>query len=229
MRSFNLFAKTNKGEVKLRYYISDCHFFHGEMNEKMDKRGFVSEEEMNSYMMEQWNGRVRKKDEVVVLGDFSFGTAQQTNDLIDQLNGKIYLIRGNHDRFLQDKEFDDSRFMFVRHYAELHDNRRKVILSHYPVTCYNGQYRRSQKGEPLTYMLYGHVHNTFDEELMLRYIHMVRESKRPLFGSDEPQNIPCHMLNCFCGFCDYIPQTLDEWIVITERRYEKYWEEHGAL
>jgi hypothetical protein len=72
-------------------------------------------------------------------------------------------------------------------------------------------------------MLYGHVHNTFDEELMLRYIRMVRESKRELFGSEEPQNIPCHMINCFCGFCDYTPQTLDEWIVITEQRYDNYW------
>ena len=30
----------------MRYYISDCHFFHGAMNDKMDRRGFASVEEL---------------------------------------------------------------------------------------------------------------------------------------------------------------------------------------
>ena len=39
---------------------------------------------------------------------------------------------------------------------------RKVILSHYPMICYNGQYRRDEEGRPRSYMLYGHVHDTFE-------------------------------------------------------------------
>ncbi len=31
----------------MRYYISDLHFFHENMNTKMDKRGFGSVEAMN--------------------------------------------------------------------------------------------------------------------------------------------------------------------------------------
>ena len=59
----------------MRYYIADLHFYHRAMNEKMDQRGFSTVEEMNEYMVEQWNKKVRKNDEVVILGDFSFGTA----------------------------------------------------------------------------------------------------------------------------------------------------------
>ena len=59
----------------MRYYISDLHFFHGNLNKRMDNRGFDTVEEMNEYMIKQWNSKVRKNDEVVILGDFSFGKA----------------------------------------------------------------------------------------------------------------------------------------------------------
>ena len=87
----------------MRYYIADTHFFHRSLNEKMDQRGFEYIEHMNEYMIDQWNSKVRKNDEVVVLGDFSWGNASQTTEILDELKGKIYLIRGNHDRFLDDK------------------------------------------------------------------------------------------------------------------------------
>ena len=44
----------------------------------MDCRGFANAEEMNNYMIEQWNKKVRWNDEVVILGDFSLGRAEET-------------------------------------------------------------------------------------------------------------------------------------------------------
>lgn len=41
----------------MRYYIADLHFFHANMNTKMDRRGFASVEEMNEYMIRKWNER----------------------------------------------------------------------------------------------------------------------------------------------------------------------------
>lgn len=58
----------------MRYYIADCHFFHGALNEKMDGRGFENAEKMNEYMIHQWNSRVRNNDEVIILGDLSWNT-----------------------------------------------------------------------------------------------------------------------------------------------------------
>lgn len=147
----------------MRYYISDLHFYHDALNHVMDNRGFRDEQDLNEYMIHQWNSRVRKNDEVVVLGDFSMEKWEKTKEVLDQLKGKIYLIQGNHDRFVKDKEFDASRFLWVRSYAEMHDNGRKVILSHYPVLCYNGQNRLSKHGNPKTFMLHGHVHDTLDQ------------------------------------------------------------------
>ena len=150
----------------MRYYIADLHFFHDALNRQMDCRGFANAEEMNAYMLKKWNGKVRPEDEVVILGDLSWGKAEETNELLKKLNGKLYLIQGNHDRFGKNKAYDASRFMWIKPYEELHDKKRKVVLCHYPILCYNGQYRTDDQGNPRSYMLYGHVHDTLDERLL---------------------------------------------------------------
>ena len=61
-------------------------------------------------------------------------------------------------------------------------------------------------------MLYGHVHNTFDEFLVNEWITMARGHKRSLNENDEPMPVPARMINCFCMFSNYVPLTLDEWI-----------------
>ena len=144
----------------MRYYISDLHFFHESLNTQMDCRGFKDAAQMNAYMIKQWNSRVRTRDEVVILGDFSVGKAEQTNEILNQLNGRLYMIKGNHDRYLKESEFNKERFVWIKPYAEMHDNRRKVVLSHYPIFCYNGQYRRNKKANhsptcsTVTYMIH---------------------------------------------------------------------------
>lgn len=206
-----------------KLYISDMHFFHEKINLQMDERGFSSCEEMNQYMIDQWNRKVVQKDEVYILGDLSFAKGRETNDLLNKLNGKLYLIVGNHDNFLRDKEFDMERFVWIKPYAEISDNGRKVVLSHYPVFCYNGQYRISKAGNPKAYMLYGHVHNTYDEILVNRFIKETRESMRMIRRGEEikKEQIPCNMINCFCMYSDYMPLTLDEWILVDNERRKK--------
>lgn len=206
----------------MRYYISDLHFGHANLNDHMDMRGFPDVEAMNEYMIKQWNSRVREGDEVVILGDFCVYTkAADVEMILRRLRGRKQLIRGNHDSFLGDKNLDSSLFQWIENYKEVKDNRRKVILSHYPVFCYNGQYQYDEKGNPKTYMLYGHVHNTYDEILVNRFIRETRESQRTTKNCEEPRSIPCQMINCFCMFSDYVPLTLDEWIQVDAKRRER--------
>ena len=203
----------------MRYYIADPHFFHGALNTKMDRRGFESVEAMNEHMLRQWNRKVRKNDEVVILGDLSWGKAEETNELLDRLNGRLYLIQGNHDRFLKNKDYNAGRFVWIKPYEELQDNKRKVILCHYPIMCYNGQYRVDENGNPKVYMLYGHVHDTQDQRLLERFQAITRETASVSPGGKARQ-IPCNMINCFCMYSDYVPLTLDEWIACERRRME---------
>ena len=206
----------------MRYYIADCHFYHDNLNRRMDMRGFADAEQMNAYMIGQWNKKIRKNDEVVILGDLSFGKGEETNRILDQLNGRLFLIRGNHDdRYLKDRAFRKERFEWIKDYEKLHDNGRSVVLSHYPIFCYDGQYRRDAQGQPKTYMLYGHVHDTYDEVLVNRFVRETKEAMRMAHGQTEEKNIPCQMINCFCMYSDYVPLSLDEWIELDETRREK--------
>ena len=196
----------------MRYYISDNHFFHDGII-LMDKRKFADAESMNEAMIESWNSRVHKNDEVVILGDLSIGNAEQTTEVVKRLKGKKYLIVGNHDRFAKDKHFDRSLFQFVGEYHEMNDNGRKVILCHYPILCYNGQYRLDKEGNPKVYMLHGHIHNTQDVDILEQAKETARQTRRLTRGNHEPVSPPVNIINCFCVFSDYVPLTLDEWIV----------------
>ena len=193
----------------MKYYIADLHFGHENVR-VLDGRPFASVEEMDAQMIRRWNEVVRRKDEVYILGDFCLGKAPEAMKYLEALSGKKYLIFGNHDSyFLRDKKMDLSLFEWVKPYAEMRDNGRKVVLSHYPMICYNGQYRGTQ-----TYMLYGHVHDTMDYANICRFAEQTRKTWSESLGS----YIPCQMINCFCGFSDFRPWTLDQWIAYPQIR-----------
>ncbi len=212
------FIKAQKTASRI-LYIADCHFYHDRICREMDRRGFSGFEEMNRHMIDQWNKKVTSKDEVYILGDFSISKPDATVKILQELNGRLHLLIGNHDRYLEDRHYGwNTWFKSIEPYQEIRDNGRNVILSHYPVFCYKGQYRRDKEGRPLTYMLYGHVHNTHDEDLVNRFIMETRTTKAKSRHSTEPEEIPCNMINCFCMFSDYQPLTLDEWIVTDQKR-----------
>ena len=102
------------------------------------------------------------------------------------------------------------------------DDGRKVVLCHYYIPTYNGQYRRDKDGTPKTWMLFGHVHNTYDMKYIDDYQDMVRKQERKVEGYDGLQNVPLQAINCFCVFSDYEPLTLDEWIELEKTRRERF-------
>lgn len=209
----------------MRYYIADCHFFHAKLNDQLDCRGFTDVKASNEYMIRQWNKKVRPQDQVVILGDFSWGNAAETNEILEQLNGMLFLIQGNHDRFGIKKDYNASRFGWIKPYAELWDGSRKVVLCHYPILCYNGQYHLKPDGSPQVYMLYGHVHDTQDERL-IEFFQEITEKTRITYKNGESRTIPSHLINCFCMYSDYTPLSLDEWIALDEKRRK---ERRGVL
>ena len=89
------------------FLIADTHFFHENVI-KYCNRPFKSIEEMNQTMTKNWNEMVDDNDIIYHLGDFTMvpyieGLSYKdryisiANKLLDRLNGKKYLIRGNHD------------------------------------------------------------------------------------------------------------------------------------
>ena len=140
----------------MKFYISDTHFFHENII-RICGRPYSAVEEMNDDMIKRWNSKVGPNDEVYFLGDFAFRypNMNAVYNILDQLNGKKYFIKGNHDKTLKDIKFR-SYFEWVKDYAEIDDSGRFVVLMHYPLEDWNGRYRNS-------YHLFGHIHNNYQD------------------------------------------------------------------
>lgn len=142
------------------YYISDTHFFHENII-RICKRPFIDLERMHSVIISNWNKKVKPEDEIYILGDLSYKCPdagyQQLFNLIKNLNGKKHLIIGNHDRkWLKsyNNQCKEKLFESIDIYKDIYDDQnRRVIMFHYPIEDWDGQYRGS-------YHLYGHVHNS---------------------------------------------------------------------
>lgn len=143
----------------MNYYIGDPHFGHENIM-RHSKRPFSSIEAMNQAIINDWNSTVTDKDDVYILGDFSF-KGDDPVTYIKQLKGKKYLIKGNHDKITP--EFK-SHLEWVKDYFEVIDNGQRIVLFHYPIVEWNGYYRD-------TIHFYAHTHNNVDNlayKLMLQ-------------------------------------------------------------
>ena len=131
------------------FFWSDPHWFHDRILE-FTKRPFSDLEEMNDTLIYNWNSVVRKHDAGYILGDISFGTRNQTDELISRLNGQIHIIRGNHDDSLD--KFA-SRFASYQDYKEIKVKGQKICLFHFPIESWHG----ANKG---SWHLHGHCHGS---------------------------------------------------------------------
>ena len=117
------------------WFTGDQHFCH-EAAAKFDTRNFTSVTKMNRKLIEQWNAVVKKDDVVWVLGDFFFTQdLKSLTKIVKVLNGKKYLIKGNHDSFYPGAYINAG---FSKYYdlPILYNN--VLLLSHEPVTTLSG-------------------------------------------------------------------------------------------
>lgn len=78
------------------FFTSDTHFNHMNIISYC-QRPFRDIHEMDETIIVNWNNAVAPDDIVFHLGDFCLGGANEWNRILDRLNGRIYLILGNHD------------------------------------------------------------------------------------------------------------------------------------
>lgn len=137
------------------YFTSDLHFGH-EAILKYCNRPFANVEEMNRKLIENWNNKVPEDGIVFNLGDFAWGGYPFWKSMREQLNGKIILIKGNHDEKNLTKTGAQELFEFVTYQMKIQIEGRKIYLNHYPFLCYAGTYRDTNG---LEYQAFGHVHS----------------------------------------------------------------------
>jgi len=136
----------------MKFFTADTHFNHKNIIEACE-RPFKNVWSMNAYMIARWNEAVKGGDLVYHLGDFALpnkGDGHDVNEIIDRLNGQIYLIKGNHD--------DKNMILFKNKFQKIADlayiklnTGQKVMLCHYPMLSWRASYHGS-------WHLHGHTH-----------------------------------------------------------------------
>ena len=115
------------------FVCSDHHFGHQRILEFCsDSRPFSSVDEMNEAIIDVHNSVVNPEDKVWFLGDVVMGGVEKNIHHVGRLNGKKFLILGNHDntRTMIPKYLEYFNKVFVM--KEMGKN-NKVLMSHYPV------------------------------------------------------------------------------------------------
>ena len=132
------------------FFTADTHFGHKNIIDYC-KRPFRDVEEMNETLIDNWNSIVGKNDIVLHLGDFGMGDAVEWNRILERLNGRIYLVAGNHDlRALSSGVI--TRFEGISMQMLIQIGKRRIYLNHYPFLCFSGS-------EKENWQLFGHVHS----------------------------------------------------------------------
>ena len=133
------------------WLTADQHFCHSNIL-KLSGRPWGSIVEMNEALIGLWNGCVSEDDEVYILGDFMYkGTEKQANEILFRLNGRKYLIRGNHEKYLEFPDFNVGAFEWVKDYHVLSYKDARFVFFHYPILEWAHYFRKSIH-------CYGHVH-----------------------------------------------------------------------
>jgi len=131
------------------WFTSDTHFGHTNII-RYCNRPFSTAEEMNHIIIKNFNSVVGSDDLVYHLGDFAFRNHEFYRK---QLNGKHFLILGNHD---DRKEVDKANFIWVRTTAGVKVNGQYIWLSHFSHRiwdrCHHGSFH-----------LFGHSHNGVED------------------------------------------------------------------
>ncbi len=146
-------------ELDKVFFTADPHYFHKAIID-FEKRAFIDAESMNEALIWNYNITVPKDGHTFILGDFSFGKAKETVEVLKRLNGTKYLILGNHDEKRINQEIKD-QFVWVMHYYKLRLQGYRFILSHYPFLDWDGK----NKG----YIhLHGHCHKYSHEDVQIK-------------------------------------------------------------
>ena len=138
-------------ETDKLFFCSDSHHGHFHIC-KYCHRPFQSRSEMDQTLIKNWNEVVPEDGIVVHCGDFMLPhneDIKEYNRYLNQLHGRVLLLRGNHDKASLDWVSD--KLIAVRDQAMIVVDGVKIFAQHYPCAAFNGDYH-----------VYGHIHTLAD-------------------------------------------------------------------
>ena len=138
------------------WVTADMHLFHKTAS---NKRAFDSVFDMNDFLIERWNDRIKPMDTVWHLGDMTLGGKLALIGVISKLNGQINIIPGGHDKRWM-KSFNFGIASGVYEYpAQYHLmgilHKLPIVLNHWAMRTWHMSHYGSIH-------LYGHSHGSLE-------------------------------------------------------------------
>jgi calcineurin-like phosphoesterase family protein len=186
----------------MRFFTSDQHIGHANILKLGTGRPFSSLSHMHSTILKNHNAIVSPEDEVYFLGDIALGDVEESLRFFSGLNGKKFLIPGNHDLLFSFKNsatrierftklYETYGFTILPENTSIKIAGREVALSHFPYqeklfnkTGYDKylKNRPVDKGLPL---IHGHTHQRAQQPLHSRMFHVGVDSNNFTPVSEE--------------------------------------------
>ena len=134
----------------MNYYIADMHLGHENIL-RFDPRPFLSVNEMNRVLIDNWNRKVNADDNVYIIGDFCYRSETPPSWYLEQLKGIKHFIQGNHDGYLLKDREVMKHIVSVDKMLHVVDGKEHIVLCHFPIAQWNGFSHGS-------WHIYGHIH-----------------------------------------------------------------------
>jgi calcineurin-like phosphoesterase family protein len=144
-------------EVKHIWFTADTHFLHPKIVDICERPTTIDNHD--EWLLDHINCVVGKKDEIYFLGDVSLGNKEKTEKILQRMNGRKYLIPGNHDNSIDHSTYFAHVFNNIHDFnfnSESYPNLH-LVLSHYPLASWNRKVFGSG-------MLFGHCHGRHKAE-----------------------------------------------------------------
>jgi calcineurin-like phosphoesterase family protein len=142
------------------WIISDTHFFHENIGRYCDRPDGWQET-----IIANWNRMIQPEEVVFHVGDLALGKKEYLEGLAPLLHGRLYLMRGNHDRRSIAFYHQLGITLVPDPYLMIHPSGSKLIFSHRPIIPL----------EPDVLNLHGHVHNNPAPELGAQHVNLCVE------------------------------------------------------
>jgi calcineurin-like phosphoesterase family protein len=179
-------------ETVKTFFVSDTHFNHANIL-KYCSRPWETVDEMNEGLIKNWNETVSPDDVVYHLGDFAMGNRTLIPEILSRLNGRLILVRGNHD-------FSKS----LGYFGEVHDSLVLELDGHRFELAHNPGHLK----QDCDFAMCGHVHEQWVKREIGEIIEADSVSDRAYRHPEIRPAVPVY--NVGVDVRGYRPQTLQE-------------------
>lgn len=141
------------------WFTADHHFGHANIIEYCS-RPFKTTRQMDDELIRRWNSVVRPDDTVYYVGDFTLGSYDDACEYFKNLNGKVFVLEGSHDRWMSKTGFSPNTANSVVYYlppvytVEFQGKKmfqKSITLCHYAMRSWD-------RSHYATWHLFGHHH-----------------------------------------------------------------------